>query len=224
MIPPKRRILIIDDNQDLLSVLEMALGSFGFKVLTAASGKKALATLASERIDLVIVDYKMPGMDGEVVTRQVRQISPLTPIIMYSGALEEVPPRVLDLVDEFVSKQEPLSSLVHLIARLIVGPPRPRRGLPRFPFRVPFLALDDGAVGHVVFSGESSDLSEGGMGGILDGDLPTGRVVHLQIALGSELAVGMRAAVRYRVGAQYGFQFIDLTPAQRQSIRHSLSS
>lgn len=224
MIPPKKRILIIDDNQALLSVLEVSLEGFGFKVLTAASGRRALATLAIEHVDLVIVDYKMPEMDGEVVARQVRHISPLTPIIMYSGALEEVPQRVLDLVDEFVSKQEPLSSLVYLIGRIIGGPPRPRRGLPRYPFRVPFLALKDESAGDTVFSGESIDLSEGGMGGILEGDLPTGRVVQLQLALGSELAVGMRATVRYRVGAHYGFQFTDLTPAQRQSIRQSLSS
>src|SRR6476620_9354651 len=114
----RKGILVIDDNEDMLSLLELSLQGFGFKVLIAASGQKGLAAIAAEQVDLVILDYRMPEMDGEAVAREIRRLNPHIPIIMYSAALEEIPGRVLELVDEFVSKQEPISSLVYYIPRV----------------------------------------------------------------------------------------------------------
>ena len=220
----RKRILVIDDNEDMLSLLELSLQGFGFKVLIAASGQRGLAAIAAQQVDLVILDYRMPEMDGEAVAREIRRLNPQIPIIMYSAALEEIPGRVLELVDEFVSKQEPISSLVYHIPRVGLGPSRPRRISPRHPFHVPFLVLDEGLANGLVLHGESIDLSEDGIGGTLDGQLPAGKVVRLQISLAAEAAVAARASVRYRAGARHGFKFLELTRSQLQSIRRSLSS
>jgi CheY-like chemotaxis protein len=225
MTQPAKRILLIDDNEDLLALLQLSLLKLGFEVVTAASGSKGLEILTDRQVDLVIVDYKMPDMDGGVVTQEIRRIQPLTPIMMYSAALEEVPAKVLELVDEFISKQEPFSNLVYHLAKVAVRPNRPRRALPRYPVRTSFLVIDE-VPANAVSYGESSDLSEGGMGGLLEQklDLPLQRVVLLRVTLSAENALTMRASLRYRAGARHGFQFLDLTAAQLRMIRSSLSS
>lgn len=226
MTQSAKRILLIDDNEDLLALLQLSLRRLGFEVVTAASGSQGLEILADRQVDLVIVDYKMPDMDGGVVTQEIRRIQPLTPIMMYSAALEEVPAKVLELVDEFISKQEPFSNLVYHLAKVAVRPNRPRRAFPRYPVQTSFLIIDDEAPANAVSYGESSDLSEGGMGGILEQklDLPLQRVVLLRVTLSAETALTTRASLRHRAGARHGFQFLDLTAAQLQIVRSSLSS
>ena len=60
----KKRILVADDDPDLLDLLAMDLGFQGYDVLTAANGKDALQTALSEQLDLVLLDVMMPYIDG----------------------------------------------------------------------------------------------------------------------------------------------------------------
>jgi DNA-binding response OmpR family regulator len=219
---PKKCILFIDDDEQLLALLELSLQGLGFRVLTSSNGTSGLQIIGSQSVDLVILDYKMPDMDGEAVAHELRRLRPLMPIIMYSGALEKVPARVLELVDEFVSKQEPISNLVHYIPRVVARADRPRRALQRHRIQVPFLVIDDVA-GGVVIHGESLDLSEAGMGGVVHTELSAGRVVRLEIAVPPAAALCTHATVRYKTGARHGFQFLDLTTTQAKSIRAAYS-
>jgi CheY-like chemotaxis protein len=175
---------------------------------------------------LIVVDYKMPDMDGEKVAEEIRRVSPLTPILMYSGALEELPARALELVDEFVSKQEPFSNLLYHIRTIGLRPYRRKRFFPRYTIQLPFLVIHDESPGSAVFYGESSDLSEGGIGGTLDEELEIAvhGMVLVRIAISSDLALTARASLRHRLGHRYGFQFHDLSAAQQQIIRESLAS
>ena len=58
------KILCVDDQDFNLDLLETLLAPAGYEVLTAMDGKTAMDTLAAKRVDLVLLDIKMPGMDG----------------------------------------------------------------------------------------------------------------------------------------------------------------
>ena len=86
----RKIILIVDDEADLRdSLAEQFELSEGVTVLTAASGEEALGRLAAERVDLVILDVDMPGMNGREVARQMRERAIRVPIIMLTGRTAE---------------------------------------------------------------------------------------------------------------------------------------
>lgn len=69
----KKRILAVDDEPEVLSLLEKRLTSAGYQVLTASSGSEALEIASSQRPDLIILDILMPDMDGSQVACQLRE-------------------------------------------------------------------------------------------------------------------------------------------------------
>ncbi len=110
-------VLCIDDNQDVLECEKAFLETFGYTVLTAPSGGKGLELASAYSIDVVIVDYFMPEMNGPEVAIEMRRIRPQTPIIMLSAAVD-VPEHALKLVDAFVAKDRLASQLLPAIAQL----------------------------------------------------------------------------------------------------------
>lgn len=95
-------ILSVDDEPCLLYTREKILECEGYAVLSAADGEKALEFLETHDVDLVLLDYKMPGMDGGTVAREVKRRAPTVPIIMMSG--NRVPGEALANVDCFIPK------------------------------------------------------------------------------------------------------------------------
>ncbi|MBY9065918.1 response regulator transcription factor [Hyphomonas sp. WL0036] len=82
----RKIILIVDDEADLRETLaEQFELSDGFEALTAESGEDALKKIADTRIDLVILDVDMPGMNGREVCRRMRDEGIRTPVIMLTG-------------------------------------------------------------------------------------------------------------------------------------------
>src|SRR5262249_59414505 len=81
-------ILIVDDEPTIVEVVELYLLREGFKVLTAADGPAALAAVAQQQPDLVVLDLMLPGMSGLDLTRQIRAGGAL-PIIMLTARGEE---------------------------------------------------------------------------------------------------------------------------------------
>jgi CheY-like chemotaxis protein len=67
------RILIVDDEPDNRELLQIVLNWDGFTTLTAASGEEALASMAEQPPDLVLLDLMMPGLDGCQVTARIKQ-------------------------------------------------------------------------------------------------------------------------------------------------------
>ncbi len=110
-------VLCIDDNQDVLECEKAFLETFGYTVLTAPSGSKGLELASAHSVDVVIVDYFMPGMSGPEVAIEMRRVRPQAPIIMLSGAVD-VPEHALKLVDAFVAKDRLASQLLSAIAQL----------------------------------------------------------------------------------------------------------
>ena len=113
-------VLCIDDNQDVLDCEKAFLESFGYTVLTAPGGGKGLELASVHAIDVVIVDYFMPGMSGPEVAIEMRRVRPQAPIIMLSAAVD-VPEHALKLVDAFVAKDRLASQLLSAIAQLHEG-------------------------------------------------------------------------------------------------------
>jgi CheY-like chemotaxis protein len=115
--PASGVVLCIDDNQDVLECEKRFLESFGYTVLTAPSGSRGLELASLQSIDVVIVDYFMPEMDGQEVAIEMRRLMPQAPIIMLSAA-RDIPEQVLKSVDAFVPKDRLASQLLSTIAQL----------------------------------------------------------------------------------------------------------
>jgi len=110
-------VLCIDDNEDVLQCEKEFLESFGYTVLTAPSGGKALELASIHSVDVVIVDYFMPEMNGDEVALEMRRLRPQAPIIMLSGAVD-VPQQALKSVDAFIAKDQLASQLLTAIVQL----------------------------------------------------------------------------------------------------------
>lgn len=115
----KERILVIDDEEDILELLRYNLNREGYKVVSASSGEKCLQKVASEKPDLIVLDLMLPGIDGLEVTKILKSDSNTLhiPIIMLTAKGEEA-----DIVaglelgaDDYVTK--PFSPRI-LIARV----------------------------------------------------------------------------------------------------------
>jgi two-component system, OmpR family, response regulator CpxR len=116
-LTPSKIVLCIDDNEDLLECEKEFLESFGYTVLTAPSGCKALEVASVHSIDVVVVDYFMPEMDGYEVAIKLRRLRPQAPIIMLSGAVD-IPEQALKFVDAFIAKDQLSGHLLTAIVRL----------------------------------------------------------------------------------------------------------
>ena len=80
------KILIIDDEKSILTLLRNALTKFGYEVSVAEDGQEGIQKFENGRFDLVITDMKMPRMNGDMVVRHIRNSNRrLTPIIGCSG-------------------------------------------------------------------------------------------------------------------------------------------
>lgn len=78
----KTRLLIVDDERDLLAELAALLRRSGYWVETASSGRQAVQAVEQFRPHLIVLDVLMPGMDGREVVRRLRQASDWTPVIL----------------------------------------------------------------------------------------------------------------------------------------------
>ena len=67
------RILIVDDEKDILELISFNLSKEGYSVVTASSGEEALASVAASPPDLVVLDLMLPGVDGLEVCRRLKQ-------------------------------------------------------------------------------------------------------------------------------------------------------
>jgi CheY-like chemotaxis protein len=114
---PSGVVLCIDDNQDVLECEKAFLETFGYTVLTAPSGGKGLELASIHSVDVVILDYFMPEMNGQEVAIEMRRLRPQAPIIMLSGGVD-VPEQALKWVDAVIAKDRLASQLLPTIAQL----------------------------------------------------------------------------------------------------------
>jgi len=80
-----KTILIVDDEQTILDALVSLLEYEDYRTVTAGGGREALLAVGSSEVDLVLLDIKMPGMDGMEVIKRLKKSHPHLPVIMISG-------------------------------------------------------------------------------------------------------------------------------------------
>src|SRR5215469_1747391 len=85
---PKKTILCVDDNEQLLSVRKVILETRGYRVLTATNGREALDLFQNGGVDLVLSDLLMPEVDGAELIAKIKVLSPETPAILFSGKVK----------------------------------------------------------------------------------------------------------------------------------------
>jgi DNA-binding response OmpR family regulator len=127
-MPPK--ILVVDDDPDILEAISMILESQGYEVVTAREGVEGLANLKAEKPDLLVLDLLMPKMDGFAVCKELQDPRWAKykdiPILILTSVREEASRRRYELetgleldVDDYVEKPVAPDILLERVGRLI---------------------------------------------------------------------------------------------------------
>jgi two-component system KDP operon response regulator KdpE len=102
-VPP--RVLIVDDEPNILGTLAPLLRAHGYEVFTAMSGRSALETVDREKPDLVLLDLGLPDVDGVEVCRTIRQSLNVPIVVLSARGAEGDKVRALDVgADDYVTK------------------------------------------------------------------------------------------------------------------------
>lgn len=162
----KTKLMIVDDEVDLLAELRPLMERSGFQVFSATNGEQALEIASREKPDLIILDVLMPKLDGRNVLRRLRESGNWTPVILLTK-VNTATERVLSLqegADDYLNKPfDPLE----LVARVQAVLRRTQRGnLPLSSFRYLVsngLSLDR-QMRHVKLNGELLNLTTRAVG------------------------------------------------------------
>jgi DNA-binding response OmpR family regulator len=117
----KNSILVVDDEDALRSVLSSELVNEGYEVRTAADGDEAIAELNKTPFDLVLLDIKMPRVNGFEVLKHIREGNNPTKVVMLTGFADlknAIESKKLG-ADDFVSKPYDLVDLLTTIERVL---------------------------------------------------------------------------------------------------------
>jgi DNA-binding response OmpR family regulator len=119
-------VLLVDDEIEFVEGLAKVLCRRGLDVETATEGVHALDLVREKRPDVVVLDLKMPGMNGLQVLSEIRRISPLTRVVLLTGHLSEADEKkgLESGAFAYLLKPQPISDLVAVIDSAAAG----RRG------------------------------------------------------------------------------------------------
>ncbi len=102
----EKRVLVVDDEQSIVTLLQYNLQQAGYEVLTASDGEEGRNIAMEQELDLIILDLMLPKLDGIEVCKQLRQQKVLTPILMLTAKDDEFD-KVLGLelgADDYMTK------------------------------------------------------------------------------------------------------------------------
>ncbi len=141
MIPKEEvKILIVDDDEGLLKLVSLTLHDEGYQVCTALNGHEALQVVLEEKIDLVILDVMMPGIDGWETCYRIRQVSDVPIIILTAkDALSDRLQGLSTGADDYLPKPFNIEELSLRVQAIL-------RRTSRRPFMEKSLHYDDGSL------------------------------------------------------------------------------
>ncbi len=121
------RVLLVDDEVAFTAGMEKVLGRRGFDVTVAADGLTALPLIAGQHFDVVVLDIKMPGMDGIQVLKEIKRFSPDLPVILLTGhySLSEEEDTLQVGASAYLHKPVPVGELVKVITKAVSGKTTP---------------------------------------------------------------------------------------------------
>lgn len=136
--PDPPHILLVDDNRDGLLIRRALLEEQGYRIEVAHSGEEGLAAFKASNFNLLVTDYRMPGMKGVDLIRQIRELQPRLPVVLLSGAVGQ-----LGLTEEntgadvvIAKTANEAAHLIRAVKRLLSAthtrrkPPAPQNGGP----------------------------------------------------------------------------------------------
>ena len=117
-----KTILIVDDELNMRIALADVLVGCGYKVIKAANGKEALDKVHKENPDLILLDTRLPGIDGDEVCRQIKKVEGLNiKVIVYTGYVDAVDADKARAsgADDYIVKTTDISFLLERIKNLL---------------------------------------------------------------------------------------------------------
>jgi CheY-like chemotaxis protein len=111
-------ILCIDDNRDVLGSLVGVLQASAYDTLASLSGSQGILLSLQNSVDLVVLDYEMPDMNGDLVAQAIRRYRPELPIILFTGITDDIPDSARQNVDGVISKTD-FGGLLALVSKLV---------------------------------------------------------------------------------------------------------
>lgn len=151
--PVADRILIVDDDQDLIDGLRWYLEAEGFEIASANDGESAIALFREQKPELVILDIMMPGMDGMKVCETITAESDAMVMMLSAKSLEIDKVRALELgADDYVTKPFHALELVARVKALIRRKTKGQAAIPSYKWKNLQLFVDE----HRVAVGETN--------------------------------------------------------------------
>ena len=107
-------ILIVDDEHEFLELMNNRLQKRGFTVVGASNGEQALELVREQSFDAMVLDVKMPGIDGIEVLRRVKQMKPELPVVLLTGhaSVEAAMTGVETGAVDYLLKPVPINDLI----------------------------------------------------------------------------------------------------------------
>jgi CheY-like chemotaxis protein len=118
LAPAPQRIMLVDDEVEQLNLRACIIISRGYEVITAPDPFLAIRLAAKETLDLAVLDYDMPGMNGCMLADKLREKTPALKIALYSGVVT-IPENDIQKVDLFISKADGICELLLGISELL---------------------------------------------------------------------------------------------------------
>ena len=112
-----KKVLIVDDDPDIAEVVSALLSRNGFEVSTYDTGYRAVEVIKERNPDLVLLDINLPGKQGTDICRELKQISNIPPILLFSAHANERNILAECKADGFVSKPFDIKQLVDMVSR-----------------------------------------------------------------------------------------------------------
>jgi CheY-like chemotaxis protein len=118
-----KKILIADDEIDILKVVTFRLRKSGYEILTAVNGKEALDLIQVKRPDLILLDLRMPLMDGYEVCKRIKhdeELKKIPVILLTASKINEAPEKVRELeADDYLIKPFDPAKLFEKVKKFI---------------------------------------------------------------------------------------------------------
>jgi CheY-like chemotaxis protein len=122
MTAPRRRILVVDDDESIRQFIEMALADRGYEIVTAEHGRAALERINAARPDLILLDMRMPVMDGWAFAQAYAKTpEPHAPVVVLTAARDAEQYALQIVADAFLPKPFDLRSLHAIVAGFLAS-------------------------------------------------------------------------------------------------------
>jgi DNA-binding NtrC family response regulator len=112
-------VLCIDDNHNILEIHRALLESKGYRVVTALDGPTGIVLSREQSIDVVVLDFNMPGMNGNEVAQVMMREQPTLPVVIWSGYPSAIPESLRRCAYAVLQKSDGIGVLLSVIGSLV---------------------------------------------------------------------------------------------------------